>query len=138
MWGEGDEGIRESRALCIMESAFSQSNRDVMQKLGAYVCDLPDLLIVGKILVKQATWYHSPGLRAAGAQWLQTSPLLSHSQWANNYGDGQNFVRIAVDGHTWFSLASVEIHLWVRQHGAKIDLNCSNSDGYASGVCYFT
>ena len=122
-----------------MESTFSQSNHDVMRKLGAYICNLPDLLIIGKILVKQATQYwHSPCLRATGTQWLRTSPLLSCSQWANNYGDGQNFVRIAVDGHTWFSLASVEIHLWVHQHSAKIDLNCSNGDGYASGVCYFT
>ena len=51
--------------------------------------------------------------------------------------DGQEFAWIAVDGHSWFSLSSVEIHLWVRQRGTKMDLNHSNGDGYASGVRYF-
>lgn len=36
-----------------MESAFSQSDRNVMDKLQAFIQDLPDLLVVGKIIVKQ-------------------------------------------------------------------------------------
>jgi len=46
MWGKGNRGHREPRSLCIMESAFAQSNHNVMRKLEAYTRDLPDLLMV--------------------------------------------------------------------------------------------
>jgi len=52
-----------------MESAFSQSDCDVMQKLNTYIRDLPDLLVIRKILVKQ-TKYCSLGLKASIAQQL--------------------------------------------------------------------
>ncbi|KAL4070271.1 hypothetical protein J3A83DRAFT_4241683 [Scleroderma citrinum] len=116
MYGKGgEEGIRVPRVLWIMENAFTQSDCDVMQKLKAYVCDHPDLLVVGKILMKQTTRYRSPGLKAS------------------------EFAEIVVDGHTWFLLSSVEIHVWVHQHGdPKVDLNCPDGDGYASGTLFPT
>ena len=139
MWGQdGEGGNREPRALWLMESAFSQSDRDVMQKLNAYVRDLPDLLVVGKILVKQTKKYRSPGSKASIAQRLRSSRLLKRGEWSSDYGKLQGFSEIVVDGHMWFSLSSVTIHVWVRQHGnSKIDLSCSDGNGYSSGVRRF-
>ncbi|KAL4069360.1 hypothetical protein J3A83DRAFT_4250782 [Scleroderma citrinum] len=127
MYGKGgEEGIRVP-------------DRDVMRKLKAYVCDHPDLLVVGKILMKQTTRYRSPGLKASVARQLRSSELMTHGKWSNNYGNNQEFAEIVVDGHTWFSLSSVEIHVWVRQHGdPKVDLNCPDGNGYASGTLFPT
>jgi len=130
MWGKGDRGHHEPRSLCIMESAFTQSNHDVMRKL-------PDLLVIGKILIKQAKRYRNPCSKPTVMQQLRSSVLMSRGEWSDDYGDGEEFTQIVVDArHTWFSLSSAKIHVWVRQHGAKLDL--TNSDGYASGVCHFT
>jgi len=136
MWGKGDRGHCEPQLLCIMESAFTQSDRDVMRKLEAYIHDLPNLLVVGKILIKQAKRYRNPRSKPTVVQWLRSSVLMSCGKWSDDYGDGEEFARIVVDGHTWFSLSLAEIHVWVHQHSAKLDL--TNSDGYASGVHHFT
>ncbi|KAL4077886.1 hypothetical protein J3A83DRAFT_4217620 [Scleroderma citrinum] len=114
MYGKGgEEGICMPQVLWIMENAFTQSNHDVMRKLKAYVCNHPDLLVVRKILMKQTTRYHSPGSKAS------------------------EFAEIVIDGHMWFSLSSVEIHVWVCQHGdPKVDLNCPDGDGYASRTLF--
>ena len=119
-----------------MESAFTQSDRDVMRKLEAYIHNLPDLLVVGKILIKQAKRYCNPRSKPTVMQRLRSSALMSHGEWSGDYGDGEEFAWIVIDGHMWFSLSLAEIHVWVRQHGAKLDL--MNSDGYASGVRHFT
>jgi len=119
-----------------MESTFTQSDRNVMRKLEAYVCDLPNLLVVGKILIKQAKRYRNPRSKPTVVQWHRSSALMLRGKWSGDYGDGEEFAQIVVDGHTWFSLSSAEIHVWVRQHGAKLDL--TNGDGYASGVHHFT
>ncbi|KAL4068363.1 hypothetical protein V8B97DRAFT_2024919 [Scleroderma yunnanense] len=119
MYGKGGE-----EGICVLD-------RDVMRKLKAYVCDHPDLLVVGKILMKQTTRYRSPGLKASVARQLRSSELMTHGKWSNNYGNNQEFAEIVVDGHTWFSLSSVEIHVWV-------DLNCPDGNGYASGTLFPT
>ncbi|KAL4066831.1 hypothetical protein J3A83DRAFT_4374911 [Scleroderma citrinum] len=60
-------------------------------------------------------------------------------KWSNNYGNNQEFAEIVVDGHMWFSLSSVEIHVWVCQHGdPKVDLNCPDGNGYASETLFPT
>ena len=137
MWSKGNESTHQPRALCIMECAFTQSDLNVMEKLQAYVRDLPDLLVVGKIVLKQRKRFHNP--KPTAAQQLRSSGLRRRGVWAHNYGSEEHFSRVVVDGHVWFSLSSVEIHIWVRQdRDCKIDLNCSSGDGYARGVCRLT
>ncbi|KAI6119908.1 hypothetical protein EDD16DRAFT_1519266 [Pisolithus croceorrhizus] len=53
--------------------------------------------------------------------------------------DPDVFSRVVVDGHTWFSLSSVEIYVWTRQPGdTRIILDYQESDGYAFGTFYPT
>ena len=45
------------------------------------------------------------------------------------------YSQVVIDKHTWFSLSSVEFHVWIRKPGAsKIDINSVDGDGYAFGV----
>ena len=55
MWSGAGEGGHVLQQIWLMESAFSQSDRDVMDKLQAFIQDLPNLLVIGKIIVKQET-----------------------------------------------------------------------------------
>ena len=49
-----------------------------------------------------------------------------------NAGD---FAQTVVGGHTWLSLSSVEIHVWVRQPGnSDINLDRLDGDGHTVGV----
>ena len=138
MWDNDSSGdICIPRAIWLMESAFSQSDRDVMQKLHAYVRDVSDLLVVGKILIKQAMPYCSLASNGSTAKYLRSSELMTWSKWTSSYGKKGVFTPVVVDGHTWFSLSLVEIHIWVHQPGkSTIDLNCLD-DGYACGVRCF-
>lgn len=54
MWSKHDE---ELQRLWLMESTFSQSDKDVMDKLHNYVHNAPDLLVVCKIVLKEAKCY---------------------------------------------------------------------------------
>ncbi|KAI6132691.1 hypothetical protein EDD17DRAFT_981447 [Pisolithus thermaeus] len=127
------------RPLWIMESAFAQPDADVMRKLHAYVSDEPNLLVVGKITLNQATPYRSPGSKGSIAKELRSSELLTKEEWGDRLGDLDAISQVVVDGHTWFSLSSVEIHLWVRQPGdTRIVLDRQEGDGYALGTLYPT
>ncbi|KAI6137811.1 hypothetical protein BKA82DRAFT_4265626 [Pisolithus tinctorius] len=126
------------RPVWVMECAFSQSDNDVMRKLRAYAQDLPDVLVIGKLLIKQAERYRSPGSNASIAPRLRSSPLMTQLEWTSHHG-ADEFSHIVVDGHTWFSLSSVEIHVWIRQEdGSKINVDRLDDDGYAVGTLYPT
>ena len=60
MWSRNRKGVRSARTIWMLESAFSQSDTGVMDKLQEYVRNLPHLLVVGKILICQAIPYHKP------------------------------------------------------------------------------
>ncbi|KAI5985347.1 hypothetical protein EDD15DRAFT_2302764 [Pisolithus albus] len=127
------------RPLWIMESAFTQPDGDVMRKLHAYASDKPDLLVVGKIVLNQARPYHNPGSKGAIARELRSSELLTIDEWTDRAGDLDVLSQVVVDGHTWFSLSSVEIHVWVRQpNDTRIVLDRREGDGYAFGTLYPT
>lgn len=60
---------------------------------------------------------------------------MSRIQWEHGREDPREYAEVVVDGHTWFSLSSVEFHVWVRKPGAsKVDVDSLDSDGYAFGV----
>ena len=122
--------------IWLLECAFSQSDESVMKKLEAYVWDIPDLLVVGKILIQETSQYCSLGANAAKD--LQSSELMMQAKFTSSSNEEKGFAQIVVDKHTWFDLASVELHVWVRQAGkSAINLKCPKGDGYASGVCCY-
>ena len=92
-----------------------------MAKLCGYVLEIPELLVTCKILFKQAGIYQSPGIKRSVAKFLRSSTLLTTNEWKKLVGD--EFADVVVDGHTWFSLSSISIHVWVRlpDHGIDID-----------------
>ncbi|KIM55009.1 hypothetical protein SCLCIDRAFT_30713 [Scleroderma citrinum Foug A] len=106
----------QSRRVLLGECAFMQSDENVTEKLQAYVLDAPDILVVCKILIKQGDCYCSPGTKPSIAKGLRSS-----------------------HGHTWLSLSSVEIHIWVRQPGdSDINLDCLDGDHYTVGTLFPT
>ncbi|KAI6135877.1 hypothetical protein EV401DRAFT_2095709 [Pisolithus croceorrhizus] len=110
-----------------------------MCKLHAYTDNNPTLLVIGKILLKQATPYHNPGLNGSIVKELQSSGLLTEDEWRCHLGDMNDIAQVIVDGHTWFSLLSVEIHLWMQQPGdSKLDIDHQEGGGYAFGMLYPT
>ena len=131
------KGGLEGQPIWLMESSFSQSDHDVMRKLESYAKDIPKLLVVGKILIKQTTPYHSPGSNVTIASRLQLSELMTRRDWTCNL-EADEFAQVVVDGHTWFSLSAVEIHMWLHQASKpKICLGCLD-DGYTFGVCFMS
>ncbi|KAI6156095.1 hypothetical protein EDD17DRAFT_1629826 [Pisolithus thermaeus] len=132
-----DSSMCLSHPLWLMECTFAQTDRDVMHKLHAYVDDNPTLLVIGKILLKQATPYRSPCSNGSIVKELQSLQLLTPAEWGHCLGDINNITQVIVDGHTWFSSSSVEIHLWIQRHGdSRLDIDHQEGDGYAFGVRY--
>ena len=123
----------QSQRVLLGECTFTQSDENVTEKLQAYVLGAPDILVVCKILIKQGDCYCSPGTKPSIAKGLRSSRLLTWSKFSSaNSGD---FARMVIDGHTWLSLSSVEIHVWVRQPGdSDINLDCLDGDRYTVGV----
>ena len=135
MFSKNSEGNREPETLWLVESAFTQSNTDVIKKLRAYIDDLPDLQVIGKILLNRRTKYAAPSPNSVLGQKLRSTPLMTKKAWAKGYGDAEKFSSIVVDGYKWFTLASAEIHIWIRQPGeSKINIDRLDGDGYAFGV----
>ena len=123
----------QSWRVLLGECTFTQSDENVTEKLQAYVLDAPDILVVCKILIKQGDHYCSPGAKPSIAKGLRLSRLLTWSEFSSaNSGD---FARTVIDGHTWLSLSSVEIHVWVcRPSNSDINLDCLDGDCYTVGV----
>ena len=124
----------ESQRVLLGECAFTQSNNNINEKMWAYVLDAPDILVVCKILIKQGDHYCNPGLKLSVAKGLQSSHLLTWTKFSSaNAGD---FMQTVIDGHTWLSLSSMEIHVWVCQPGdCDIKLDHLHRDSYAVRVC---
>ena len=135
MWSRSCKSPRRlPRILWLMESASSQSDGVVMDKLRAYVRDAPNLLVVGKLLIKEGTPYHSPGSKGSNVKRLRSSKWMTQNEWTSSCGNSQ-YARVVADGYTWFSLSSVELHVWIRKPSeSKIDLDSMSGDGYAFGV----
>ena len=61
------------------------------------------------------------------------------SPWVASQGNlgAKDFASVVVDGYTWFSLLTIEIHVWTCKD-RPIDVDDLDSDRYAYGVCHFT
>ncbi|KAI5993370.1 hypothetical protein EDC04DRAFT_2806391 [Pisolithus marmoratus] len=116
---DSDNTLYLSCPLWLMECAFTQTDCNVMHKLRAYIDDNP-------MLLQHPTC--SPGSNGSIVKELRSSGLLTPAEW-----------RLIIDGHTWFSLSSAEIHLWMWQPGDfKLDIDRQEGDGYAFGTLYPT
>lgn len=133
LWSEHNT---TSWRLWLIESTFSQSDDDIMAKLRGYILEIPELLVACKILFKQAGIYQSPGVKHSVVKFLRSSTLLTTNEWKKLVRD--EFADVVVDGHTWFSLSSVSIHVWVclPDHGIDIDRPIHGS--YSTGISTFT
>ena len=62
--------------------------------------------------------------------------LMMFSEWLRLKSDKVEYGQVEVDGFTWFSLAGVELHLWVCfPSNAAINLDrLPDGNSYASGV----
>ena len=129
-------GSLKEQQRWIMECAFSQKDEDATQKLQQYIHDDPDILVVGKIVIKQASTYHSPGSSDVNlATHLQLAPLMTFSQWLGLRSNEDEFGQVEVDDFTWFLLSHAEIHLWVHSpSNSAINLDCLDGNSYACGV----
>jgi len=108
MWSHHNH---QSWRVLLGECTFMQSDENVTEKLQAYVHDVPDILVICKILINQGDHYHSPGAKLSIAKGLWSSHLLTWFKFSSaNAGE---FAWMVVDGHTWLSLSLVEIHVWV-------------------------
>ena len=129
------ESPRLLQTIWVMESTFNQSDNDVMEKLRCYTHSNPDLLVAGKIIVKQSRQWSSPGSIKSLVKNLCSSELVTQVEWPGIYGNAAKYLEVVVDKYSWFSLSSAELHLWIRKPGAtKIDLDCRDGDSYAFGV----
>jgi len=127
----GNVGSRMLQTIWVMECASSQSDRDVTGKLQRYIEDIPGLLVVGKILSRQAMPFCSPGSNGSIARSLRSSELKTFAEWTS-YANAEEFASVIADGFTWFSLMSVELHVWVRKSGeSKIKMD---EESHAYGV----
>jgi len=135
MWHRGRKaGSIMSETIWVMECTFSQSDRNVTKKLHAFVQDFPGLLFVGKILLKQERLFRSPGANGSIARNLWSSKLMMFAEWTD-CASAEGFSLVTMDGFTWFSLSSVEFHLWIRKPGgSKIRIDFFNKDSYGYGV----
>ena len=133
LWSEHNT---TSRRLWVIESAFSQSDDNVMAKLRGYALELPELLVACKISFEQAGIYQSPGVKRSVEKFLRSSTLLTINEWKKLVGD--EFADVVVDGHTWFSITSVSTHVWVRLPDHGIDIDRPIRGSYSTGVSTFT
>ena len=126
----------KSRRLWLIESAFSQMDANVMYKLRRFILAVPDLLVVCKISFEQTHKFKSPSLKGSTVKPLWSAPLLTESEWKQRVGE--EFADIVVEGHTWFSLSSVAVHVWVRPPGNRnISIDQPVHGSYSTGVRTF-
>ena len=98
-----------ARRILLMEAAFSQTDDKVMTKLCDYIRNEPDLLLACKIVFKQVGHYCS--LRGRTVNQLRALRLMMESEWNCSVGDAE-FTQVVIGGHKWFTVSSVQIHVW--------------------------
>ena len=126
----------KSRRLWLIESAFSQTDANVMYKLHRFILAVPDLLVVCKISFEQTHKFESPSLKGSMVKPLWSAPLLTESEWKQCVGEEST--DIVVEGHMWFSLSSVTVHVWVRPPGNRnISIDQPVHGSYSTGVHTF-
>ena len=60
---------------------------------------------------------------------------MMEDEWPGIHGDAEKYAEVVVDDYSWFSLSSVELHIWTHKPGAmNIDVDCKGGDGY--GFCH--
>lgn len=126
-----------SQPCFILECAFTQSDKDVTQKLHAYVADFPSILAVSKIVIKE-TPYTTPNDHSDIAREYQVaSPhLITVNDWMSQKRKSTAMGPVTHRGFTFINITAIDVHVWVRTTKDPIDVGEFNTStqAYAHGV----
>ena len=126
----------KSQRLWLIESTFSQTDANIMDKLHRFVLAVPDLLVICKISFMQTHKFESPSLKGSTVKPLWSAPLLTKSKWKQCIEE--EFTDIMMEGHMWFSLSSIVVHVWVRPlDNCNISINQPVHGSYSTGIHTF-
>lgn len=120
--------------ILVVECAFSPSDTSVMQKLDHYTKELPALMLVAKLLIREKK-YSSPSNKELNMSYV-TKNVQCPNQWFPPCNDNNEFGPVIIDNVAWINIEGVEIHVWVRQSKAPINVYYTGPDGYAKEVAF--
>ncbi|KIK19404.1 hypothetical protein PISMIDRAFT_13676 [Pisolithus microcarpus 441] len=131
-----------SMFLLISECAFSQNEAVLCDKLKKITVELPNLVMVMMIVIREDTPFNSPQQKSAAWEFFKShGTLLSQKEFLTLCADLSEPIclgkSITVGGHTWCHLATVEYFIWVREvRGNLINIGNSSADSSARGTLF--
>ncbi|KIK21586.1 hypothetical protein PISMIDRAFT_12212 [Pisolithus microcarpus 441] len=131
-----------SMFLLVGECAFSQNEAILRDKLKKIIVELPDLVTVMMIVIREDALYNLPQQKSATWEFFKShGTLLSQKEFLALCADLSEPIclgkSITVGGHTWHHLATVEYFIWVREVGGNpINIDNSGTDSSARGVLF--
>ncbi|KAG1732712.1 hypothetical protein EDB19DRAFT_1911870 [Suillus lakei] len=122
------------------ESAFSQDDFSLFEKLTKMVQANPYLLLIIAALLGEEFLFHSPEKSSPVWQELLSRPFLETSDdfiaLMQDESPPALDVPVVVFRHTWCSLGSVEFKVWVRGDDQPIDIKTNDDNLTAEGTIY--
>lgn len=131
--GGKDPSLKVPRHFLFVESAFSETEAHVKEKLKTYIRDYPDALAVMMINIIEV--HHS---FPAATSSIAKAHALAEGEVVPLSGD-DNPLSASYDGVTLCDVASVSIAIWLRRSNADKPINLDDRDSsvYAEGVSLF-
>lgn len=60
---------------------------------------------------------------------------MEELEWSSRFGNAEEYAQVVDDDHTWFSLSSVELHVWTHKPSeSRINVDSLDRDSYMLGV----
>ena len=126
----------KSQRLWLIKSTFSQTDANIMDKLHRFVLAVLDLLVICKISFEKTHKFKSLSLKDSTVKPLWSAPLLTKSKWKQCVEE--EFADIMMEGHMWFFLSSLVVHVWVRPpDNCNISINQPVHGSYSTGIHTF-
>lgn len=127
---------RDPETFWITECGFTQPRKQIMKKFERYIADCPTLRVLTIVNIVQLSSFANPKMKSSTTQALFRLPaVLSFKEWSPGTRRLLPFGPIVTHGHTWMSISSVSLEVWIAQPCGRIDLSDQGSTVYASGVC---
>ncbi|KIK19411.1 hypothetical protein PISMIDRAFT_13682 [Pisolithus microcarpus 441] len=131
-----------SMFLLVGECAFSQNEAVLCDKLKKITVELPNLVTVMMIVIREDTPFNLPQQKSAAWEFFKScGTLLSQKEFLALRADLSELIclskSITIGGHTWCHLAAVEYFIWVREVGGNpINIDNSSADSSARGTLF--
>ena len=125
------------RLMCI-EVAFSQGDGVVMEKLRGYIHGIPELMVVGKIIIKEKNKCVGP-TDARTINRFATRKVQDANRWFPSRNMRNDSGPVVKNGYTWIEIESIEVHIWVRlsKEPINLDVDPGSCRGlYGAGVIH--